>query len=422
VGRLLPWGRSLAFAAATLLGLGLALGNYVHLLLGALLAAHVVLSRRFAPEVRLERAVDGAGEPRGGSILGVRLEGAVAGATVATVHDKLPDGFVLETGSNFRVHTDGILDATFSARLPRRGAFALPPSEVFAPDPAAVAEGALAKAGRETEVAVATAAPTPVDRVRAPTMQGQGLLPDGDRAERGTRTTDFRELRPYAPGDPLRIINWKATARASTREMSLVVNEYEAEGKKSVWIFVDAGAHTASGSSLASTFDHLAEGAEAIATHYIQRGHRVGLTLYGSPAPTLVYPESGSGQRRRVSRALATARPGETSSGLEVGVAATEGFLAREKPLLVVLAPLGRDPGLVAGLARARALAATGRRRPPPPLLVAPRVPVEDTPSGALLAAQEAGERRSLAALGVDVLLWEPDRSPLSALLAGGRR
>lgn len=52
----------------------------------------------------------------------------------------------------------------------------------------------------------------------------------------GVTTLEFKEIREYKPGDPFKVINWKATARTG----KLLVNEYEKEGQDTIILFLDA--------------------------------------------------------------------------------------------------------------------------------------------------------------------------------------
>jgi hypothetical protein len=51
--------------------------------------------------------------------------------------------------------------------------------------------------------------------------------------------TRCRSLRPYNPGDELRRINWKASARMSFGHTDLMVNEYEATASYPLMIFLN---------------------------------------------------------------------------------------------------------------------------------------------------------------------------------------
>ncbi len=85
--------------------------------------------------------------------------------------------------------------------------------------------------------------------------------PNDGIAAAGVATTDFSELHPYQPGDPMRIVNWKASARNSNSANPLLVNEYEPEGRKAVWIFMDGADYMDVGTTLSALVDSALEAA-----------------------------------------------------------------------------------------------------------------------------------------------------------------
>ncbi|ADT84883.1 DUF58 domain-containing protein [Thermococcus barophilus] len=80
---------------------------------------------------------------------------------------------------------------------------------------------------------------------------------------------EFHAIREYQPGDPLKIINWKATAKTG----KIMSNEYESERKVDVILIVDA---TYKGES---TFDHLIRAAASFMLDCLNSGTSFGLLL-----------------------------------------------------------------------------------------------------------------------------------------------
>ncbi|HLE97927.1 MAG TPA: DUF58 domain-containing protein [Candidatus Thermoplasmatota archaeon] len=421
--RLTPWGRNLATAGGLLVGLGLAIGDFPYLLLGGVLLAASAWHVAAAPRVRLARKL-GARAVRAGERLDVQWTVEWSdGPGVVSLHDPVPDPFVLAQGRNLRVlPLDGAGQSVhaYSVRCLARGTHTFKPPEAAAIDPLGAGAADAVPVGDAHEVLVEAAAPR-LRRFRVGTSWGAVIIPEGDKARRGGKTNEFRELRPYVQGDPFRSVNWKATARASVddEDLNLVVNDYEVEGKKTVWVFVDASRRTAGGTNLATTLDRLAEGALTVAQHFLDRGHRVGLTVFGGEHPSVLYPDSGSAQSRRVSLALTIAQPADRDARFGEGVEASKGFLSREKPMLLVFTPLGGDTeGLAQGLAQARALAAVGRH-PAPAVVVSPEPTKGKEPVDRLVAVRARAHARGLHLDGVRVVTWD-DTRPLAAQLARG--
>ena len=121
------------------------------------------------------------------------------------------------------------------------------------------------------------------------------------RAGSGLATLGCRE---YTPGDDIRRINWRASARRD----DLIVNLYEQERMTDVNIIVDARAHMHLQIGEVKTFDLVVRGAAAIASHFLRQSNRVGLLVYGDTI-NWTFPGSGRLQMERLLHALALARP-----------------------------------------------------------------------------------------------------------------
>ncbi len=419
----------MATAGAFLVAIGLALGILPFLIIAFVLFGSLILARASTdPGLVIERDIPirqmRAREP-------VRVQWTVAwsrGDAVLTLHDALPEAAEVTRGSNLRLASldpgPGEAAVEYEVAFRSRGPNLLPPTEVAVIDPFGLRAAFAEPVTEPAEVTVEPHAPA-VPRLRAPAGYGTSLFPEGDTASRGPRTNDFRELRPYVRGDPLRIVNWKATARASAagEDMTLIVNEYEVEGKKSVWVFLDASPYTAGGTTAETVFDHLVDAALSVSHYYLDRGHRVGFCLYGQRKPEILFPDAGTQQMRRILGHLTYARPGNPGDPrvtLDEAVLEVRGFLARDKPLIHVFTLLGRDPDhTMAGLANARAIAAAGRR-PAPAVIVSPKVPATPAHADRILAALAQAEAAGLRSRGAIVLEWEPGVVPIQALLATG--
>jgi uncharacterized protein (DUF58 family) len=108
---------------------------------------------------------------------------------------------------------------------------------------------------------------------------------------------EFADTRSFVPGDRLRSINWRASARRN----QLVVNEYHPERNTDVIVFLDSFAEARLAD--AGTLDDAVRAASALATRYLDRRDRVGLVSFGGVLRWLV-PGSGLLQRYRIVDAL----------------------------------------------------------------------------------------------------------------------
>ena len=103
------------------------------------------------------------------------------------------------------------------------------------------------------------------------TLSFSGSQTTGTRGE----GIEFADLRPFVPGDRIRRINWRATARRGEPW----VNETHPERNTDVVIFLDTFAEARSGAG--STLDLAVQAAGSLAAHYVRDKDRVGLVAFG---------------------------------------------------------------------------------------------------------------------------------------------
>jgi uncharacterized protein (DUF58 family) len=112
---------------------------------------------------------------------------------------------------------------------------------------------------------------------------------------------EHADIRPYAAGDRLRRINWRASARRQT----LLVNESHPERNADVVLFLDTFAEA--GPEGDSTLDRTVRAATALAEAYLRRRDRVGVVSFGGNVRWLT-PASGGRQLYRIVESLLDTR------------------------------------------------------------------------------------------------------------------
>jgi uncharacterized protein (DUF58 family) len=134
-------------------------------------------------------------------------------------------------------------------------------------------------------------------------------------ARMGGAGVEFFGLREYQPGDPLRWINWRASARHNE---TLYANEYQQERVADVALVLDGREKTNWFRDGRSLFEHSVLAAASLADAFLSQGNRVGLLHYGRYLDW-TFPGYGKVQRERILRALAHAQTGGSPvfSGLE---------------------------------------------------------------------------------------------------------
>jgi uncharacterized protein (DUF58 family) len=151
---------------------------------------------------------------------------------------------------------------------------------------------------------------------------------------------EYADIRDFVPGDRVRSINW----RASARRQGLVVNERHPERNADVVLFLDSFADVRDGDR--SVLDEAVRAAAALATRYLEHRDRVGLVGFGGVLRWL-QPGMGSTQRYRLVETLLETDVAPTYTWRDVNV-----IPARILPpaaLVLALSPLV-DPRFVVAL------------------------------------------------------------------------
>jgi uncharacterized protein (DUF58 family) len=145
----------------------------------------------------------------------------------------------------------------------------------------------------------------------------QGLTGSHESARAGDGG-DFRDVHPFAPGDRLRRVDWKATARRGQGPADLYVRRTAALADATVLIVLDSrddvGEQVAEWSSNRaakkgiSSLDVAREAASSIATGYIEAGDRVGFQDLSSRSRMIAHA-GGSRHLWRLLRAIEITQP-----------------------------------------------------------------------------------------------------------------
>ena len=291
--------------------MGMFLGNLIIIILGlfplVFLAISLLISQPEEVEIRRggEDLKVWVGEQVGDTLtVSVR-----SGVGLVTVGDRLPKSFRLEEGTNFKVFWKGMKNIesslSYKATCAKRGQFEIESVEWETRHPLEITQNRL---GGYPEPRTYMVQPRPlfVRRIRERKALTRVPMPMEAKIKFGIPTTDFLEIRDYMSGDSYRMINWKATARlVSASPHPLQVNEYEREGKKMVWIFLDCASHMALGTTVKNTLEYAIQAALGLTHFYLSRECRVGLCIYDYDA----YRWEGSFQRMHPLPDLAPAFP-----------------------------------------------------------------------------------------------------------------
>jgi uncharacterized protein (DUF58 family) len=156
---------------------------------------------------------------------------------------------------------------------------------------------------------------------------------------------EYADIRDYVPGDRVRSINW----RASARRRGLVVNERHPERNTDVVLLLDSFADVRGDGF--STLDEAARVASTLAQRYLERRDRVGLVALGGVLRWL-QPGMGVTQRYRLLETLVETGIEPTYTWRDINIVPAR--ILPTKALVVALTPLV-DPRFVAALVDLRA-------------------------------------------------------------------
>jgi uncharacterized protein (DUF58 family) len=208
---------------------------------------------------------------------------------------------------------------------------------------------------------------------------------------------EYADIRDFVPGDRVRSINW----RASARRQGLVVNERHPERNADVVLFVDSFVDVRGAGR--SALDDAVRAAASLAARYLERRDRVGLVGFGGVL-RWVRPGMGSTQRYRLVETVLETGVEPTYTWRDVNV-----IPARILPaaaLVLALTPLV-DPRFVAALEdlRGRRFDVAVVEIDPVPLVEPGRTEVERLAYRLWLLEREVFRSR-LESRGIGVATW----------------
>ena len=156
---------------------------------------------------------------------------------------------------------------------------------------------------------------------------------------------EYADIRNFVPGDRVRSINW----RASARKQDLVVNERHPERNTDVVLFVDSFVDVQGADG--STLEDAVRAGASLATRYLERRDRVGLVGFGGVLRWL-HPGMGITQRYRLIETMLETGVEPTYTWRDVNLIPAR--ILSAKALVLGLTPLV-DPRFIAALSDLRA-------------------------------------------------------------------
>jgi len=270
-----------------------------------------------------------------------------------------------------------------------------------------------------------------------------GSMLAGDfRSTRHGPGTELAQVRPYVPGDDVRLIEWNVTARMGEPHVRVLL----AERVLVTWLVLDTSPSMEFGTGDRRKADVAAGVALGLGHIATRRGNRLGIVTFGDADPTTIPPTQGRHGLLGLLGALGR-EPEQTAVGAtSLGVGLTRvGAIARQRGIVAIVSdfrgPLDWRTPLLRVLDRHDVLAIEirdPREQELPDVgeiwLVDPETGRQvrvDTRSASLrerfanaAAEERSGVARVLAALGVPHVVLSTSGDwlrPFAAFLGGGR-
>ncbi len=258
------------------------------------------------------------------------------------IEEALPAGIVPAKGTNHvysSIQPKENMELSMELEAPGRGHYSIGPLTVRVRD-------SLGLYLSEKRLAPETLAVMPrPERIRGTELRPRHVGPwTGTIPSRAAGVgTEFFSLRDYMPGEDLKRVNWKATARSNR----LILNEMEAERVTDIMVALDTDVSFYE-SSEREFFEQSVSAASSVASLLLRQGNRVGLILQGAERG-IVPPGFGKRQEKRILYMLAAAKPGPAiiPTGYVTNLLAR--LMLPSRAQIVIVSPL-LDPGITEGI------------------------------------------------------------------------
>jgi uncharacterized protein (DUF58 family) len=222
----------------------------------------------------------------------------------------------------------------------------------------------------------------------------EALARRGQLAELGLRTmrlrtegSEFERVREAFPDDPLRAINWRATARTGR----LMATELIPERAQPLVICLDHGRLMGIGAGELTKLDHAINAALLLVHVALRSGDRAGMLAFSDTVTGTLPPRAGTAQLRRFLDATRPIQPGETEADYDDALAFFSRWQTRRSLVVIFTDVLDPDQG------KALVRQCVRLRRRHLPLVVTVRDPALDDAANAVPRTGDDAYARAVA-------------------------
>lgn len=368
-----------------------------------------------------------------GETIEVKMAGKITGGPGAVViYDEVPEPFQLVEGSNYRVVSKGFKKKPFSfsykIQCTKCGNYRLGTSwETRHILGLTSNKVSIDETG---QLRVFPELPR-IRKMKLPMRTTQRIHPSEGVAKIGPLSTDFKQIRNYIHGDPFKIINWKASARAAGwGKLYPMVNEYEREGKLSIWLFLDADPALRIGTSVENAFEYGIKAAYNISYYFLNKGYSLGMYVYNHRGETF-HLDTGKKQFIKIANGLLKLTPPKVGlqvfwdEGFSEAVERNRRCVITQSPGIVVITHVtpSNQGDFLNGLKK---ILAYKRRRRRPNILIINILPYDIIPkvdnreifAAEMLDVTSRCFSNRLRNLGLTVLDWNPRNENIETTLS----
>jgi len=124
---------------------------------------------------------------------------------------------------------------------------------------------------------------------------------------------EFDQIREYQPGDDVRFIDWKSTARAG----KVLVKQYNQERSRVIWLLVDVSSSVQFASGSSSKHDVIAQIASVLSIVSDLGKDLVGLVLFSDKVEYCLPPKRGRSHVREIMKQVFAFKPSNSKTNLQ---------------------------------------------------------------------------------------------------------
>ncbi|MEO6211527.1 MAG: DUF58 domain-containing protein [Gemmatimonadaceae bacterium] len=146
------------------------------------------------------------------------------------------------------------------------------------------------------------------------------------------RGVDFADVREYTPGDDVRTIDWRVTARSG----AVFVRRYVEERELTVLFLIDLSASEGFGSRVRTKSELAAELSAVLAMTAVRNNDRVGAVLFTDRVEHFLPPRKGRRHALRFLRELLSFQPSSRRTDLRPALAFANRVLRRRAVVFII--------------------------------------------------------------------------------------